>query len=104
MYNVTQVQYINEEEYKRLYTEFNEMTDIFVSRTGKICNHCGVNFKPQMTIHGYYLCHFHKLIEGDYKKYAISKIVKEIAQKGHLRKYHHLQDDNILKVLLNDRW
>ena len=32
------------------------------------------------------------------------KIVKEIAQKGHLRKYHHLQDDNILKVLLNDRW
>lgn len=40
----------------------------------------------------------------DYKKYAISKIVKEIAQKGHLRKYHHLQDDNILKVLLNDRW
>ena len=59
MYNVTQVQYINGEEYKRLYTEFNEMTDIFVSRTGKICNHCGVNFKPQMTIHGYYLCHFH---------------------------------------------
>ena len=40
----------------------------------------------------------------DYKKYAISKIVKEIAQKGHLRKYHSLQDDNILKVLLNDRW
>lgn len=72
MYNVTQVQYINGEEYKRLYTEFNEMTDIFVSRTGKICNHCGVNFKPQMTIHGYYLCHFHKLIEGDYKKYAMA--------------------------------
>lgn len=40
----------------------------------------------------------------DYKKYAISKIIKEIAQKKYLRKYYHLQNNDIAKVLLNDRW